>query len=114
MVVTTGGSAWLRDMRQLGTKIRFHTSQLYCHSITGPSSSIIGDLTVIGTNIAHLNAGQNTGWSSCCAASVDVSNGVYVIRRISPQYEAGNGDIIFNTDKSISSCDLNLRNNCIK
>ncbi len=114
MVVTTGESAWLRDMRQLGTNIRFLTSQLYCHSITGPRSSIIGDITAIGTNSGHLNISQNTGWSSCCAASVDVSNGVHVNRGISPKYEAGDGDIVSNTDKSISSCDINLRNNCIK
>ncbi len=98
----------------IGTKSRFLTSQLYCHSITGPSSSIIGDITAIGTNIAHLNAGQNTDWSSCCTAGVDVSNGVDVIRGISPKYGAGDGDIVSNTDKSISSCDLYLRNNCIK
>ena len=96
---------------QLGSKIRFYTSQIYCHSIiTGPSSSIIGDVTAIGTSIGHLNVSQNTGWSSCCTASVDVSNGVNVIRGISPQYRAGDDD---NTDKSISSIDLYFRNNCI-
>ena len=98
---------------QLGSKIRFYTSQIYCHSITGPSSSIIGDVTAIGTNIGHLNVSQNTGWSSCCTASVDVSNGVNVIRGISPQYEAGDDDIFSNADKSISSCDLYFGNNCI-
>ncbi len=98
---------------QLGNKIRFHTSQLYCHSITGPSSSIIGDITTIGTNIGHLNVSQNTGWSSCCIARASVSNVVHVIRGISPQYGAGNDDIISNTDKNVSSIDLYFRNNCI-
>ena len=96
---------------QFGNKIRFHTSQLYCHSITGPSSSIIGDITTIGTNIGHLNVSQNTGWSSCCIASVSVSNSVHVIRGISPKYEAGDDDIVSNADKSIRSIELYFRNN---
>ena len=113
MVVTTGGSAWLRDMSAVRSKIRCHTSQLYCHSITGPSSSIIGDITTIGTNIGHLNVSQNTGWSSCCISRANVSNVVHVIRRISPKYEAGDDDIVSNADKNISSIDLYLWNNCI-
>ncbi len=114
MVVTTGGSAWLRDMNAVRSKIRFHTSQLYCHSITGPSSSIIGDITAIGTNIGHLNVSQNTVRSSCCTASASVGKGVQVIRGVSPQYGASDDDIVSNTDKSINSCDFNLGNNCIK
>ncbi len=92
---------------------RFRTSQLYCRSITGPSSSIIGDITAIGTNIGNLNVSQYTGWSSCCISRASLSNVVHVIRRISLKYGAGDSDIVSNVDKSISSCDLYFRNNCI-
>ncbi len=91
-------------------EIRFYT---YCHCITGASSSIIGDITTIGTNIGHLNVSKNVGWSNCCTVRVNVSNGVQVIRGISPKYKAGDGDIVSDANKSISSIDLYLRNNCI-
>ena len=97
----------------IGAKIRCYTSQLYCHSITGPSSSIIGDITVIGTNIDHLNVSQNTGLSSCCTARVSISNSVHVIRGISPKYGAGDDDIVSNADKSIITINLYCRNNWI-
>ncbi len=88
------------------------TSQLYSHT-TAPSSSIISDITAIGTKIRNLNVCQSAGGSSCCTASVSVSNGVDVIRGISPPHRAGDGDIISDVHKSLGSCGLHFRNNCM-